>query len=241
MFKNYLLIFSAFLFSLSCFCQNYSKEKIYSWYDGQTGMENSSLFRGIEYVEAHRMINEKHKFFEFQEFQKGSVTYDGQTYHNLPLKYNIYDNLLLVNLQQGQRNSFFQLFSDKVDEFQINGHKFQYLQAGNNTDIVGFYEVINEDGDFKIFKKHVKNMRELRDKNFAYNEFGAADPDYIFQFNNEFFELDNRRDLFSKFPDLKNEIRGFYRTYRKQSKNYPDAFMKSLANEMNAQISNSTN
>lgn len=241
MYKNYLLIFSSFLFSFSCFSQNSSKEKIYSWYDKQTGIENSVLFRGIEYVEEDRMINEKHKFFESEEFKHGSVTYEGQIYYNVPLKFNIYDDLLLVNLQQELRNSFFQLFSDKVNYFEIDDHKFRFLQAENNSDIQGFYEVISEEGDFEIFKKHRKNRMEIRDRNIAYSEFSIANPDYIFQFQNEFFELDNRRDLFSQFPDFKNEIRGFYNKNRKQSKDNTDAFMKNLANEMNSLISTASN
>lgn len=241
MYKNTLLIFSILLISLSTFSQDYSEEKVYSWYDLQTGIENSTLFRGIEYVETDRMINEKHKFFETQKFQNGVVTYNGQTFYKVPLRYNIYDDLLLVKLQQGQRNFIFQLISDKVNQFQISNHKFRYLKADNNSTIVGFYEVINEKGEFKIFKKYLQNRKEIRDRTVAYSEFSTAHPNYIFQFKNKFFELDNRRDLFSKFPDLKSEIRGFYNKYRKQSREKPNVFMRNLANEMNSLISTAKN
>ncbi|WP_026836907.1 hypothetical protein [Gillisia sp. JM1] len=241
MYKTYLLTFSTFLISVSTFSQNYSKEIIYSWFDQQTGIENSILFRGMEYLETDRMVNEKHKFFETQKFQNGSVNYDGQTFFKVSLKYNVYDDLVLVNLHKDLGNFIFQLFSDKVNQFQINDHIFRYLKANNNLDIIGFYEVINEEGRFKIFKKHLKNRMEIRDKSVAYTEFSNADADYVFQFNNEFFELDNRRDLFSKFSNLKSDIRNYYSKYRKQSRDNPDAFMNNLASEMNALISNSTN
>ena len=81
MYKNYLLAFSFFIISLSTFSQTYSEEKIYSWYDQKIGIENTTLFQGIEYVETDRMINEQHKFFETQEFQEGIVTYNGQTFY----------------------------------------------------------------------------------------------------------------------------------------------------------------
>ncbi|OEY71242.1 hypothetical protein [Salegentibacter salarius] len=241
MYKNYFLFFSFFIITLSTFSQNYSEEKIFSWYDQNIGIENTTLFQGIEYVETDRMINEKHKFFETQEFQKGSVTYNGQTFYEVPLKYNIYDDLLLVNLEQDQRNFIFQLIDNQVNQFQIDENKFRYLKSNNNSDILGFYEVINEEGAFKIFKKHLRNRMEIRDRSVAYSEFSPADPDYIFQFKDEFFELDNRRDVYSKFPDLKSEIRGFYSKYRKQSRNNPDLFMKNLANEINSLIPSATN
>ncbi|SKB30209.1 hypothetical protein SAMN05660776_0206 [Salegentibacter holothuriorum] len=241
MYKNYLLAFPFFIITFSTFSQTYSEEKIYSWYDKTIGIENTTLFRGIEYVETDRMINEKHKFFETQEFQNGIVTYNGLTYYQVPLKYNIYDDLLLVNLKQDQRNSIFQLIDDQVNQFQIKDNKFRYLKAINNSDIIGFYEVINEAGLLKVFKKHIRNRMEIRDRSVAYSEFNPARPDYIFQFENEFFELDNRRDLFSKFPDLKSEIRDFYSKYRKQSQDNPDVFMKNLANEINSLIPSATN
>lgn len=227
--------------TFSCFCQKYSKEKIYSWYDEQTGIENTSLSRGIEYVEADRMINDKHKFFDSNEFHDGTVTYHGQTHFNVPLKYNVYDDVLMVNLQQGQRNSYFLLFTEKVNFFQIKEHKFRYVQVENNSNIKGFYEVIHEEGEIRIFKKHLKTKRELRDRSLAYIEFSTADPDYIFQYQNKYFKLDNQRDLISKLPYLRNKIRRYYGNNRKQARNNPDVFMKNLAIEMNDGISNSSN
>ena len=82
MYKNYFLIF---FISLSAFSQDYTQKEIYSWYDLQTGIENSTLFRGIEYVEVDRMINEKHKFFKSKDFQIGAVTYNGETFYYVPL------------------------------------------------------------------------------------------------------------------------------------------------------------
>jgi len=187
------------------------------------------------------MINEKHKFFPSLEFQEGSVTYGGQVYYNVPLKYNVYDDLLLVNLKMGTRNSIFQLFGSKVNSFTINENTFKYLETGDNSDISGFYEVLNDNGIFNIYKKHLKNRMELRDRSIAYSEFTNADPDYIFQYKNTFYELDNRRDLFSVFPDLKSEIRRIYSENRRQSRNNPDIFMKNLAQQMNSLISTSSN
>ena len=237
MFKNYFLPLFILSISFTTFSQDYSEEKIYSWYDKQVGIENSVLFTGIEYVETDRMINEKHKFFQTRDFQNGSVNYDGQVFYNVPLKYNIYDDLLLVNLKLEQRNLIFQLIGERVNLFKINNHTFKYLKAENNTNIRGYYEVINDEGKFKVFKKHLKNKMEVRDRNVAYNEFSTADSDYIFKVENDFFELNNRRDLYSMFPNLKGAIRSFYNANRKQFRDKPDVFMNKLAAEMNNLIS----
>ncbi|NEV94723.1 hypothetical protein G3567_11265 [Psychroflexus sp. YR1-1] len=234
MHKNIFLIFLSLLIGFSSLSQNTSKAEIYSWYDDQTGIENSVLFRGVEYVEKDRMINDKQKFFNSDKYQKGWVIYDGQLFDDVSLKFNIYDDVLMVNVQQGEKNLFYQLFSDQVDYFQIQDHTFKYLEAGNDAGIQGFYEVISEDKAFKIFKKHIKDRKEKRDKSLAYIEFTTAKPDFIFQYNQEIFDLDNRRDLFSRFPNLKKEIKDFYRDYRKLSRDKPEAFMVKLAQKMNS-------
>jgi len=241
MYKTYLFIGFSFLVSLSSFSQTSSKEKIYSWYDQQTGIENSILFRGMEYVETDRMINEKHKFFQTQQFQNGSLIYDGQIFYEVPIQYNVYDDLILVNLKNEGLNSIFQLFSSKVNQFQINDHKFRFLKGNNNLNVKGFYEVINQEGQLKIFKKHLKNRMEIRDRSVAYSEFSITDPNYIFQYKDDFFELDNRRDLQGQFPNLKGEIKDYYSKYRKQYKGNPDTFMNNLADKMNTLIYNSKN
>lgn len=241
MFKNYLLIFLILLLSFSCYCQNFSKTEIYSWYDNQTGIENSSLFRGMEYVEVHRMINEKHKFFDDNKFLNSSLVYDGQLYTDVPLKFNVYDDVVMVNLKQEQRNSIFQLFSDKVTYFKINNYKFNYIAAENTSSIRGFYEVISEDGDFKIFKKHKKNRTVRRDKSVAYMEFTKSNPDYVFQFDEELYSLTNRRELFSQFPNHKKEIRAFYKENKKLSKDRQDVFMSRLADKMNSIVLTASN
>ena len=211
MYKIHLLFLSVFFISFSTFSQVDSQKKIYSWYDTQNGIENSMLFRGIEYVETDRMINERHKFFKTDKFQKGALMYDGQTFYEVPLKYNIFNDLLLVNLQQGSRNLIFQLISNKVDNFMIGEHQFKYLKSRNNIKLEGFYEVINDQGEFKIYKKHLQNSREIRDKNLAYTEFNREDPEYIYQIGSDNFSLGSRSELMSNFPEFKRQIRSFYK------------------------------
>jgi hypothetical protein len=240
MYKNSFLIFFLFLINVTCFSQGSFNSEVYPWYDEQTGIENSSLFRGIEYIEEHRMINEKHKFFESDKFQKGNVIYDGQVFNNVTLRFNVYDDVLIVNIQQKKRNSFFQLISDKVNSFQINNHEFRYLDPIDNSNVQGFYEVISEEKGLKIFKKHIKKKNEQNDKSIVYFEFTTKNPDYFFQFDGKFYELNNKRDLISKFPNYKKEIKDFYKDYRGQSRNSPDTFMKNLSKEINLLINNKT-
>ncbi|WP_286760736.1 hypothetical protein [Salegentibacter sp. UBA1130] len=210
-------------------------------YDKQVGIENSVLFRGIEYVELHRVINEFHKFFEVNEFVDASIIYNDQKFPNVPIKYNVYDDLILVNLQYNQNKSIFKLINNRVQEFYINGHQFIYLETSNDIDLNGFFEVIDREGAFKIYKRHKKDMQERRDKQMVYHEFKNDKPDYYFEFQNDVFELRNKRNLFDVFPKLKSEIRNFYRANRKEFRNNPEDFMKTLATEMNSLLSNFQN
>ena len=41
---------------------DYEKDS-FNWFDQLIGVDNSGLYYGIDYVEKHKTINEKHKFF----------------------------------------------------------------------------------------------------------------------------------------------------------------------------------
>ncbi|WP_133550289.1 hypothetical protein [Salegentibacter sp. 24] len=226
------------MLALLSFSKGYSQEKFYSWYDEQTGIENSNLFKGIEYIETHRVINELDQFFGSRDFREATITYNGQTFYNVPIKYNIYKDVVIVNPQYNQKSSIFQLVDNRVQEFTINEHQFIYLNALNNPKISGFFEILADENKLKIYKKHKMKMKELRDRQVVYHEFEKAKAAYYFEFQNEVFELENKRNLYGFFPDLKNEIRDFYRNNRSIRQDNSDNFMKNLATKINSIISN---
>lgn len=230
-----------FLISLFCDAQHYTKTDVLSWYDSKTISETSQLFRGIEYVEKHRMLNEKHKFFKTIEYKKGKLVYGGQLYDEVSMKYNIYDDILLVNIELNQNNLFFQLFSNEVEEFSILGHNFKYIKSEKEEKIKGFYETMNNNVFFKIYKKHLVRRGRIKKRNQYYYEFNPKRSNYIYEYEGKYYLLTKSTDLISEFPNFKSEINYFFKAKSKSFRNDPDIFMKKLAAKMNLILSTNYN
>ena len=221
-------------------CMSGQDAATYSWFDETVGISNTGLFNGVEYREQHRTLNENHKFFLTNDFIAGTLIYNGQPYFFQPLKYNVYDEVLLINAQDGLQESLFQLINEKIDGFEIAGHQFINVKPGVNQRVQGFYEVLLENEQVQVLKKHSRYMNELRDRRFLYYEFKPENNDYELKYNDEYHEISSRRDVIKIFPELKTEIREIYSSERAVRKSNPDKFMVSLFQEL-SQLSQNNN
>ena len=223
----------AFFVSTLCVAQNSLSTEIYKWYDSNTITERYDLFKGIEYVEKDRVLNDEHKFFKTIEYTKGKLKYGGQVYNDVLMKYNIYDDLLLVNIKD-ELNNFFQLFSNEVAEFSLLGHTFKYIESKTDKNIKGFYEIMNDDETFEIYKKHILNRKRINDLDQIHFEFKEEDSEYIFELKGEYYTLDQSDDLITVFPEHENEINEFFKRNKKMLRKTPDVFMNRLADRINS-------
>lgn len=228
-FRTFLAVISIF-FPFHQMAAQVSRDSIvaYNWFDGIVGIENTDLFNGVEYIEQHVMINEKQKYFRSVLFLPGSVVYDGQRYFDVEMKYNVYDDLLLL---KGIGEKPMQLHKDLVTEFSLEGHSFINIQA-DGSDVEGFYELLLEEEQLRLLKKHTKKPQKFLDKSFTYYEFHDDTSRYAVYYREDYFPVNNRRQVLRAFPDHSGEIRRFYRRNQSLAKSKPDAFMTGLFKEL---------
>ena len=206
--------------------------KTYFWFDEAVGVTNTNLYNGVQYVEQHRNINENHKFFLSRDFISGTLYYDGQPYFSQLLKYNVFDEVLIVN----SKESLFQLINNKVDGFEMGGHRFINVKTGSNSRVQGFYEVLFENEQILVLKEHSRYMNELKDRKFVHYEFKPQNNDYEIKYKNEYHEISSRRDVMKIFSAYKKEIRDIYSSERALRKSNPDEFMIRLFKEISLLI-----
>lgn len=203
-------------------------------YDQLVSLENTDLFNGREYIEKHRTINEKHKFFDSFNYLPGAVVYDGQRFYKVDLKYNIFEDLLLVQLDGSRGKTRFSLYKEDLDGFSINGHDFINVK---NPEVPpaqrGIYEVLSPEGDLKLLKKHRLVMKKILEGQLLRHEFEKDKPEYFYFLNGRLIEAD-AGDLTDSFPKLKLQIKEFYRENRRLRRNEPEQFHKRLFNKISA-------
>lgn len=199
----------------------------YNWFDKMVGVENTGLYRGAEYMEQYRTINDKHKFFGSPLFKEGSIVYGGEPYFKVPMKYDLNEDQVLVNLDSKYGFSVFKLIQDQISDFTIEGHHFVRIdyKDKNGSNISGFEEILVSNQYFTFFKKYKKIPLERAKQRGLYYEFKSNDR-YSLIYRDIYYEVRNRNDIKKILPSYKKEINGYS---NKPLKKYDfDQYMKAI-------------
>lgn len=223
--------FPALIFCLMAVSAQDSMENgpYYLWFDNQVGIENTGLYEGLVYKELYRTLNENTQFYLAPDFLPGSVEYDGQPYINLLLKYNVYEDQVLIKVHDRLGGNTLQLIRNKVSRFTIDNRLFiNVTDAPFGSSISGFYEVSYQNTTVKLFTKHTKKLFERKDRSSLYYEFLDGKKEHVVYYMRQYHPINNKRDLIEIFPGLKDQIDDFYNRARAQRRTQPHAFMVAL-------------
>ncbi|RNI22538.1 hypothetical protein [Rufibacter latericius] len=181
--------------------------------------EESHLLNGPEYVDIRRANHEGHPFFFRDEKTLGNVHYDGATYEEVPLLYNLVTDEVIL-----YRNGLLlqKLVKEKLASFQLNGHQFIRLEIADTTTNTplrtGFYDVMH-DGNTKLLVKRQKEKQDLIVDQKLLERFTSIDKFYIQQ-GPAYHQVKSGRSVYNVFSDQKKELKKYARSkklkFRKQ-------------------------
>nr|WP_299389278.1 hypothetical protein [Allomuricauda sp.] len=219
--------FCAAFFSSPTLAQTNTEDReYYTWFDGVTGPENANLFEGTLNIEKYAALEGSHKFYSSNDYLKGYITYDGETYFDVDLKYDIYEDQLLLPLRSESTVLLLQLVKHRVDGFGIDGHDFVRLQSNTATDHSGeFYEILLEQSHFTLYKRHKKVGYPNYQKNFIRYKFVSKD-EYVLVYGDQQHWVKNKKDVLKVFKEHKLVVKD--RTLESLRKNDKDAYMIKL-------------
>lgn len=180
---------------------------LYTWSDSIIGQPNTGLFNGIVYVEKHKMINEKHKFFEEYNFVLGKVIFDGKPFENILLKYNIYEDQLILRYSFAPNEPSILIDKNKINGFTLLGHNFVNLkiETEKQETINGFFERLVVKNGVELLKKYNKRIRNKTNDKIKYQEF-LDDPSYYVYLNQKCILVKNPKKLAKQFTSFKSII-----------------------------------
>lgn len=168
---------------------------------------NYRLYTGAEYVRNGLKAN-GHAFFQSDSTLAGSLFYDGATYDNIPLQYDlvtdevfIYDNINNVSIS---------LVKDKLPRFTIGGHTFVTIKADSTTNISSkkFYELLN-DAPYALYGRYDKKLvfPTNREDALKYTSSQA----YYLKLKDQYIRIDGQRSLLRALDDKRDELKKFIR------------------------------
>ena len=167
-------------------------------YDQQLGGK-TRLYNGVEFIDPFEKKEiEGFPYFSIDDWQDGSIYYDGQLYENVPLLFDVYQNRIIVD--HPKSHTKIELITEKVKYFLLSGKLFVQLQVP----VTGFYEQLYA-GEIKIYAKHYKTIKEKVGSQSMITEFLNKRKLYILR-NGTYYTISSKKSALAVLKEHKNEL-----------------------------------
>lgn len=240
--KNFvfLILFGLFLNIHTLYSQTKTDITIYNWFDKIVGKNNLDICNGVLYTNPYRTIDNNNLYYLNDKFENGSLTYNGQIYYNVSLKYDVYRDLLIVNQPGSSDLLGISLNNERVNSFTILNNNFIRVvkEKYNHPDFsTGYYETTSFNEDFIFYIRHSKTIQKKIRDDGAYYYFKDNSAFYL-DYKNTLHTIAGKSDLVKLFPEQKKQINEFYLSNRSIRKSDLNQFMKNLMKYINNSLSN---
>ena len=216
--------------------QNAAEKNYYNWFDTKIGAGNTGLYNGVESKIKYRTINGNHKYFDSVDFMKGAIIYDGQPYYDVEMKYDIFNDEIIVKLPNRSAFIFLELLKEKIEKFTLNNKEFISLSSEKNDGSISqteIFEMLYASEKVKLLQKHRKERFERLNRERIYSEFKYNTSFHIY-YNEQLTPVKSKRDFIKLFPEEKKKINTFYGKRIVSRKSNYDKFLIQLMNYLHA-------
>ncbi len=171
--------------------------------------DNAEIYHGSEYIR-NGIKAVGFPFFETDGMVPASVSYQGNTYFNLNLYYNLVSDEIIIS--NYAHNALIALPYDKIDSFTIGNHVFISLNTKDFTGLFndGFYEQLFS-GETAIYAKREKKL--VIGTGSEENKYIQYDNFFI-KLKNVFYKVDGKNSLLELFKDQEPALKKYIRTHK---------------------------
>jgi hypothetical protein len=171
--------------------------------------EQAPLYNGPEYYFYDHNIKGTAYFMDVNTFTAGAVFYDGQSFKNVQMLYDLYSDDVAVLLY----NNFlkFYLLKPKVKNFDFLGHHFVNI----NTDTVGINSVIKSgyydelyNGKEQVLVKRTKSIQTTSSL-LGLEKYFSPSIDYYLRKDKVYYNFSSQGQLLNILKDRKKEIQQY--------------------------------
>jgi hypothetical protein len=211
------------------FGQSY-KENIYNWFDNNVGIENTNISQGVIYEEKYQPLEDRHSYFKSNQYVKGSILYKGEYFFNIKMKYDLFDQELIVLFERENKNRIaIQLFKRSIDEFYLHNTHFIKLKIDDTS---GFYEEGFKSSLLRFYIRNQKTKKEIQYRGKLINVYRESNFQYIIYYNNVYNEINSRKNIVNIFPEQKQFINSFFKDNRSLRKKDYSLFLINLTSSL---------
>ena len=192
-----------------------------SIYDASIG-KNSMLFTGSSYYSPYDGLK-GHQYFIDDYWERGSITYQGQVFDSIFLKYDIFSDLLLIeHFNINGYPSPIIVYRPKVNSFTLMEHYFIWIEKDTISNLrAGFYNQMYKSKDLEVMVKRRKEIVNSNEINTIREEFVIKDRYYIKK-TGMVYRVNKKRSILKVLADRKKEVKSFIKKNNYQFRYNPD-------------------
>lgn len=210
------------------FAQTNSQNNIYETYDKIVGLDNTDLYNGTEFTDPFLNTDGSFRYFNGFDYTKGSVEYAGQYYANVSLKYDVFEDNLLVRSDDNLSIFNVKLIPEFINEFTIyNKHFVRLTETNLNLSGNGFFEKFYLGNDLSLYIKHTKRKKDRPLKSGIQYRFTDANF-YVLESGGTYYLVGSSKHIEKILPEKEEQIRNFHKSYKTLYKSNPDVYMEKL-------------
>jgi hypothetical protein len=165
------------------------------------------LYNGPLYTPYDRGFTEGHQYFGMDTFNLGAVAYDGLEYHNIPMKYDIIRDELIILHHNGVYPV--NLIKQKIDSFSFSGHSFLVIRPDSTNSALpetGFYENLYY-GNIRLLAKRSKFIQETNAATIEIKVYSRVQ--YYIVKAGKYHLIRNKNSLMDVLNDKRNAIQAY--------------------------------
>lgn len=223
--NNFILRLSVILSFIFSKLVTAQEAEVYKWFDNKLKYGQIGLFNGSENFTRHKIIGENHKFYISPNYVNGNLVYNDELYFDIEMKYDLYDDQLVIRLKKDKSLLSLRLINEKVQSFEIHGKKI--IQLKNKGIFIGFFEVLYKDENISVLKKYKKIRKEYSDKKILYSKFNSANEYFVLS-KSEDLKTVSKSNLKKLFPRKTKKINSYYRNKKNLKRINFDSFLIQL-------------
>ncbi len=219
------LLLTLLIFSLGCISQN---KNFIKQNDSLVGNENLAYNNGIVYYNKFKNTSKNTSQFLENKYNSCTLQYNNQTYYDVSLKYDVFNDLLLFK-PKSQMVLETSLITKQVDYFILKNKKFRKVETilNDGTVQMGYFEEVEVNTKSTLYIKHKKIFKVDPQSDKVSHIFYDFKIYYIFQ-NNKLEEISSKASIINLFPTSKKEIKQFYKENRNLKETNIQLFYQNL-------------
>ena len=175
--------------------------------------QQSRLYNGIEYTPYSPLIKNNANFQDLKDLIPGTVMFDGYTFTKVPMLYDVYKDLLVVQLYN--KISHYILAGERVSSFDLDGHHFVYISADtvNNNKVFasGFYDQLYN-GKTEAIARYSKSIQNLSSGNEIETYFTPAKRQFYVKRGADYEAVSSEGDILKLLKDHKKELQQYIKS-----------------------------